>query len=300
MSSVRLLIAFTETARHGGFAAAARELGLSPSAVAKAVGRLEQQLGVRLFHRTTRRLGLTHEGEALFQRCRRVLDEFEAIERSAAQAGAGATGVLRIDVPVTYGKLHVVPVLAALALEHPALRVELRLSDEYADLVGGGLDAAVRIGEVDDSRLVARRIDRQELGVYAAPALLERTGRPRHPAETASRPCIAFRVPRTGRLRPWTFRVDGAPFTLQAPGPHVVNEGEGLVAAACAGLGLIQVPDYMATGAVRSGHLEEVLRAFRPEPTPISVVFPSNRQVPLRLRLFIDRLARPVTDGGHR
>ncbi|HWS74258.1 MAG TPA: LysR family transcriptional regulator [Quisquiliibacterium sp.] len=300
MSSVRLLIAFTETARRGGFAAAARELGLSASAVAKSVGRLELQLGLRLFHRTTRRVGLTQEGEALFERCRRVLDELEAIELSASQAGASATGVLRVDVPVTYGKQRIVPAVAALALEHPGLRIELRLSDQYADLIGSGLDAAVRIGEVDDSRLVARRIDRQHLGVYGSPALLERCGRPRHPREVAALPCVAFRLPHTGRLRPWTFRVDEAPFNLPAPGPHALNEGEGLVEAACAGLGLVQVPDYIAADAVRSGRLEEVLGAFRPEPTPISIVFPSNRQMPLRLRLLIDTLAGTAGTGGRR
>lgn len=298
MSSVRLLIAFTETARRGGFAAAARELGLSPSAVAKAVGRLEAQLGLRLFHRTTRRVGLTQEGEALFERCRQVLDELEAIELSAAQAGGGATGVLRIDVPVTYGKQRIVPVLAALALEQPALRIELRLSDQYADLIGSGLDAAVRIGAIDDSRLVARRIDVQHLGVYGAPSLLARAGRPRHPRDAGALPCVAFRIPHTGRLRPWGFRVERAPYTLPAPGPHACNEGEALVAAACAGLGLVQVPDYMATDAVRSGRLEEVLAEFRPEPTPISIVFPSNRQMPQRLRLLIDRLARKTGEGG--
>lgn len=300
MSSVRLLIAFTETARRGGFAAAARELGLSASAVAKAVGRLEQQLGVRLFHRTTRRVGLTQEGEVLFERCRRVLDELDAIELSAAQSGSSATGVLRLDVPVSYGKQRIVPAVAGLAATHPALRVELRLSDQYADLIGSGIDAAVRIGEVDDSRLVARRIDRQYLGVYGAPALLARHGRPAHPREVAAVPCVAFRLPHTGRLRPWAFRLDGAPFTLPGPGPHACNEGEALVEAACAGLGLVQVPDYIAADAVRSGRLEEVLADFRAEPTPISIVFPSNRQVPLRLRLLIDRLAQGAGDGGRR
>ena len=299
VSSVRLLIAFTETARRGGFAAAARELGLSPSAVAKAVGRLEAQLGLRLFHRTTRRVGLTQEGEALFERCRQVLDELEAIELSAAQAGRGATGVLRIDVPVTYGKQRIVPVLAALALEQPALRIELRLSDQYADLIGSGLDAAVRIGAIDDSRLVARRIDVQHLGVYGAPSLLARAGRPRHPRDAGALPCVAFRLPHTGRLRPWGFRIERASYALPAPGPHACNEGEALVAAACAGLGLVQVPDYMATDAVRSGRLEEVLAEFRPEPTPISIVFPSNRQVPQRLRLLIDRLTHRTGDGGN-
>src|SRR5687767_13786978 len=160
--SLRLLKAFAEAAKQRSFARAARVLGLSASAVTKSVQRLEQQAKLRLFQRTTRRVTLTQEGEQFYARCTRVLEEMDALALLAAGTAAAPTGVLRVDVPVTYGKKVILPLLARLARGHPQLRFEVRLSDQYADLIGSGLDALVRIGEVSDTRLVARQIDRQQ------------------------------------------------------------------------------------------------------------------------------------------
>ena len=289
-SSVRLLQAFAEAAKQRSFARAARELGLSPSAVTKSVQRLEQQLKLRLFQRTTRRVTLTQEGEELFARCTRVLDELGELSRLAAGAGQVPTGVLRVDVPVTYGKKVVLPALARLAAQHPQLRLDVRLSDQFADVIASGVDAVVRIGEVSDSRLVARRVDRQQLAVYGAPAYLRRRGRPRRTAELQAHACVVFQMPTSGRYRPWEFQVEGKPLAL-APAPaHVVNDAEGLVSAACAGLGLVQVPDLVAEESVRRGRLSEVLAAYRPKPMPISIVFASQRHMTSRLRAFIETL----------
>lgn len=290
-SSARLLQAFAEAAKHRSFARAARELGLSPSAVAKSVLRLEQQLRMRLFQRTTRRVALTQEGEELYVRCRRVLDELAGLADLAADAARQPAGVLRIDAPVTYGKRVVLPLAASLAQRHPALRLELRLSDQFSDVVGSGLDAVIRVGEVADARLVARRIDRQQLAVYASPRYLARKGRPRRPADIKSHDCVVFQMPSSGRHRPWEFLVKGRPVTLQPEPRHVVNDGEGLVCAVGAGLGLAQLPDLIAADAVKSGTVVEVLAAYRPKPMPISVVFPTSRHMPPRLRVFIDALA---------
>jgi DNA-binding transcriptional LysR family regulator len=290
VSSVRLLLAFAESARRASFAAAARELGLSPSAVAKSVARLEADLNLRLFHRTTRRVALTQEGEELYERCRRVLDELGELEQLAASAATEPAGVLRIDVPVTYGKQVLIPVLAALAQRHPALRLDVQLSDRYADVIGAGLDAVVRIGALDDSRLVARVFDRQHLGVYGAPGYLRQRGRPQVPADLAQHDCVVFRMPSTGRVRPWQFAVRGKPVALMPPDRYGMNDGEGIVAAAIAGLGLAQVPDYMAAPAVAAGQLEEVMVRHRPKPLPIALVYPTRRHLPLRLRVLIDAL----------
>lgn len=288
--SLRLLQAFDACAKQRSFARAARELGLSPSAITKSVRRLEETMKLRLFQRTTRRVTLTQEGEALHARSRRVLDELDALALLAAGTEAAPSGVLRLDLPITYGKKVVLPVLARLVREHPQLRLEIRLSDQFADVIGSGVDAVVRIGEVADARLVARRIDRQQLAVYGAPAYFARKPRPRRPADIAAHECILFQMPTSGRRRPWEFRVKGKRLALHPAPGHVVNEGEGIVSAACAGLGLIQVPDLMAAEAVRAGELEEVLQAYRPPPMPISVVFPTHRHMPPRLRLFIDAL----------
>lgn len=291
-SSVRLLQAFAEAAKQGSFARAARELGLSPSAVTKSVQRLEQQLGVRLFQRTTRRVALTQEGEALYVRCRRVLDELAELALAAAGSAASPTGVLRLDVPVTYGKKVIVPLLARLAQQHPGLRFDVRFSDAFTDVIGSGVDALLRVGAVADTRLVARRIDQQQLRVYGSPQYLRRRGRPRKPADLDGHDCLVFQMPSSGRYRHWEFREKGKtqakPLTFHPAPAHVWNDGEALVAAACMGLGLAQVPDLIAADAVDAGKLEEVLAAYRPAPMPISVVFATRRHMPMRLRAFID------------
>ena len=289
-SSVRLLQAFAEAARQRSFARAARELGLSPSAVAKSVLRLEQQLRLRLFQRTTRRVTLTQEGEEFYARCRRVLDELAELSLVAAQAAGAPAGTLRIDAPVTYGKKVIVPLAARLVARHPDLRLDLRLSDQFTDVVGSGVDAVVRIGAIADQRLVARRIDEQQLAVYGAPRYFKRRGRPRKPKDLQAHDCVLFQMPTSGRHRPWEFRVSQRALVLHPTPRHVVNDGEGLVSAASAGLGLVQVPDLMAEAAVKDGALEEVLAAYRPAPMPISVVFPTSRHMPPRLRAFIDAL----------
>jgi DNA-binding transcriptional LysR family regulator len=292
MASVRLLLAFAEGARRGSFAAAARELGLSPSAIVKSVARLERELGVRLFQRTTRQVKLTQDGEALYERCKRVLDELADLELAAANASREPTGVLRLDMPITYGKQVLLPLLTDLAQRHPALGLEVRLSDVYSEIVGSGMDAVVRIGEVNDSRLVARVFDFQYLGVYGSPAYFARTSRPQSVAVLERHNCLRFRIPTTGRDRPWQFLVDKKPVSLDPHLRYVVNDGEALVAAAIAGLGLIQVPSYMAAAAVKAGELVEVLAKFRPNPMPISLVYASTRHMPLRLRLLIDALTQ--------
>lgn len=289
-SSVRLLQAFAEAARQRSFARAARELGLSPSAVAKSVLRLEQQLRLRLFQRTTRRVALTQEGEQFYARCRRVLDELSELSLAAAEASRAPAGTLRIDVPITYGKKVIVPLAARLAARYPALRLELRLSDQFVDVIGSGVDAVVRVGEIADTRLVARRIGQQQLAVYGAPEYLGRKGRPHKPQDLKAHDCLVFQMPSSGRYRPWEFLFKRKPIVLQPAPRHVLNEGEGLVSAACAGLGLVQVPHYMAEDALKSGALEEVLVPYRPKPTPIFVVFPTHRHMPPRVRAFIDAL----------
>lgn len=296
-SSVRLLQAFAEAAKQRSFAKAARELGLSASAVTKSVQRLEQQVNLRLFQRTTRRVSLTQEGEQFYERCRRVLDELAELAHLAAGTSAAPTGILRVNVPTTYGKKVVLPALARLARSHAGLRFEIRLSDQFADIIGSGVDAVVRVGKVVDARLVARRIGEQQLAIYGSPDYLRRKGRPRRPADVRAHDCIVFQLPTTGRERPWEFQERGKRIALRLSAAHVVNDGEGLVSAACAGLGLTQVPDLIANDAVKAGLLEEVLAPYRPPPMPISVVFATHRYMPLRLRVFIDALSAQDAEG---
>ncbi len=199
MHQLQALLAFSETAKRGSFAAAARDIGAVPSTVAKAVTRLELSLGLRLFHRSTRQVSLTLDGERLFARCQRVLAEVEALHADAAGTRAAPGGSLRIDVPVVLGRRVIVPMLADLAARHPALDLDVRLSDAYADLVKDGVDLALRIGELADSRLVARRVGSQDWVLCAAPAYLARKGVPRSVRALVSHDAVVFRLPTSGR-----------------------------------------------------------------------------------------------------
>jgi DNA-binding transcriptional LysR family regulator len=287
---VEQFLAFAQAARRGSFAEAARDLGSSPSAVAKSVARLEAGLGVKLFHRTTRRVSLTDDGERLFRRCERVLAEVEDLQAEAAGVRAQPSGTLRIDLPITYGRRIVMPLLARMVHQHPALRLDVRLHDSYADVVREGLDVAVRVGALRDSSLVARRIDSQQLIVVASPQYLDRHGTPGRIEDLARHSAILFRQPSSGRNRPWQLRQGRRQVELHPEHRAQVNDGEGMVAAAVASLGLAQIPDYMATDELARGVLVEVMATHRPAAMPISAVMPSSRLMPPRVKVLLETL----------
>lgn len=290
MSGVQKFLSFAQAARRGSFAEAARDLGSSPSTVAKSIARLEAELGVKLFHRTTRRVSLTDDGERLYHRCERVLAEVEDLQAEAAGVRAAPSGTLRIDLPITYGRRIVMPLLGQLLRQHPDLKLDVRLQDGYADLVREGLDMAVRVGALQDSTLVARRIDWQQLVIVASPDYLAAHGTPRRIDDLARHAAVTFRLPSSGRSRPWQLR-QGRRAVVLHPEPRAqVNDGEGMVAAVVLGLGLAQVPGYMVSDEVASGRVVEVLAAHRPAPMPINVVMPSSRLMPPRVKAALDVL----------
>ncbi|MGZ5180606.1 MAG: LysR family transcriptional regulator [Ramlibacter sp.] len=290
MNSLQQLIAFADTARHGSFAAAARETGSAPSTLAKAVARLEAGLGVRLFHRTTRQVSLTPDGERLFARCQRLLAEVDELKSEASGVRAAPSGLLRIDVPIVLGRRLILPVLARLLREHPGLSLDVRLQDGYADLVKEGIDLAIRAGELKDSSLVARRFTSQTLLLVASPDYLAARGTPRRLEQLARHDAVVFRMPSTGKPRPWAFRQRGEPVELHPASAVRLNDGEALVEAARLGLGLAQVPDYFVRDEIARGELVELLPGLRPAPMPISFVYPAARLVPQRVRVLIDAL----------
>jgi len=290
MHGLQQLIAFAETAKHGGFAAAAREQGVSPSTLAKSVGRLEADLGVKLFHRTTRQVKLTPDGERLFARCERVLAEVDDLQAEASGSRAAPAGMLCIELPVFYGKTFVMPLLADLLHRHPGLRLDIRLADRQVDLVRDGVDLAVRIGHLRDSTLVARRVDQQGLALCASPAYLAARGTPRRIDDLAGHAAVVFRLPTSGRDRPWQFRQRGKPVELTPPARVRVSETEGLLEALRMGMGLGQLPDVVVAGDLAGGALVEVLPSCRPEPMPIHVVHPSGRLLPARVRVALEAL----------
>ena len=290
MPGLQQYLAFAQTARRRSFAAAARDLGGSPSTLAKSVARLEATLGVKLFHRTTRQVSLTADGERLFHRCERVLAELEDLHADAAGARVAPAGTLRLDLPIFYGRRFVLPLLAALQREHPALGFEVRLQDGFADLVRDGIDLAVRMGELRDSSLVARRIDWQQLVMVATPSYLQAHGTPQRIEDLAGHKSVAFRMPSSGRKRPWQLRQGRRTVELHPEHTLLINDTEGLGAAARLGLGLCQLPDNIVQDELARGDLIEVLSPSRPPPMPISAVLPSGRMVPPRVRVLLDAL----------
>jgi DNA-binding transcriptional LysR family regulator len=219
-----------------------------------------------------------------------VLAEVEDLHADALGSRAAPSGMLRINMPVFYGKRFVLPLLVKLLRQHPALQLDLRFSDKFADLVIENLDLAVRIGTLADSSLVARRVDQQQLVLCASPRYLAARGTPQRIEDLAGHDAIAFRVPTSGRQRPWQFRQGGLSVEL-LPSPRIfVNDTETLVDALKTGEGLSQLPDNLAEDELRRGELIEVLAASRPEPMPISLVHQSGRLLPARVRVAIEAL----------
>lgn len=289
MQGLQSLLAFSETAKHGGFAAAARAMGTNPSTVAKAVGRLEASLGLRLFHRTTRQVRLTNDGEQLYERCQRVLAELDDLQTAAGNR-AEISGTLRVNMPIVYGRKVIQPVLARLVAQHPALELDLRLSDAYVDLVRDGIDVAIRIGHLNDSSLAARRFASQQIILVASPGYLRQHGTPANLRDLALHRYVLFRMPTSGRDRPLQFSVRGRLHALAPTHGSRMDDGEAMVRAAALGMGLTQVPDYMAEDELADGRLVEVLPQLRAPVMPIHAVMPANRMVPARVRVLLDAL----------
>ena len=288
--SLQQMAAFAETARHGSFAAAARELGSAPSTLAKAVARLEASLQVKLFHRTTRQVSLTPDGERLYGRCERLLADLEALQAEASGTREEPAGLLRVDLPIVMGREFVLPVLARMAQRHPRLELDVRLQDGYADLVKEGIDVALRLGPLKDSTLVAQRVASQSMVLVASRAWIARNGTPRRLEDLAVHEALVFRMPTSGRDRPWHFRQGGKDVELHPPTRIRINDGEGLVAAVRLGLGIAQLPEYFVRRELASGEVVEVLKSLRPAVMPVLAVYPGARLVPARVRAFLQEL----------
>ncbi len=285
---------FVQAAESGSFAEAAARLELSRSAVAKAIARLEQRLGVRLFHRTTRRQALTEDGQAYYERCVRALAELDAAEAALDSGRREPRGRLRISMPVVFGRHCVAPVLRALAMRHPALELDLSFSDRVAHLVEEGFDLAVRLGPLADSTsLAARRLGVQHMGIGAAPGYLEARGRPRTVAELDGHAGIAYL--RGGRDADWTL-VDeqGRPCRPRIDVRLWLDDLQAIADAAIAGIGLAWLPCWMLARYMRSGELELVLDHSHSLPREIYAVWPHSHYLPSKTRAAIDALVAQI------
>ena len=279
--------AFVRAASAGSLSAAGRQMGLSPAMATKHVDALEARLGVKLFHRTTRRLSLTEAGSNYLDACQRILADIDETEADISSRRINATGLLRMNVPLSFGTRYIAPLLPAFTQRHPAVRVELGLTDSQVDLLDGGWDMAVRIGRLRDSTLQARKLGNCALVVCAAPAYLGQRGVPRQVAELAQHNCLGYTL---AQGRDWAFGRDGS-VRVPVSGNLLANNGSALLAAAIGGQGVIYQPEFIVAGALRRGELV-ALELDRPpmDVGGIHLLYPPDRRPPAKVRVMADFL----------
>jgi DNA-binding transcriptional LysR family regulator len=272
---------FVKVVEHGGFTAAARDLGVPKSTVSRQVARLEDRLGVRLLERTTRALRTTEVGQAYYERCTRILAEVVEAEGAVTEAQAEPRGRLRISAPLTFGYLFLGEVIAAFLQSHPQVRIDISLTDRRVDLIDEGFDLAIRIGQLDDSTLVARRLGWAAAVVAASPEYLSRFGRPQVPEELRQHRCLHY------EYRGFGWRFGGV--SVPVDGPLVSNNGDLLRAAAVAGLGIIITPRFIIADELRDGRLVSILEEhLGAEGAGIWAIYPANRHLSAKVRSFVD------------
>jgi len=276
--------AFVQSVEAGSFARAADKLGLTRSAVGKSVARLEQRLGVRLFHRTTRVHSLTEDGHAFYERCKRALEEIDAAEAALDAGRREPAGRLRVSVPLVFGRHCVAPVLTKLARRHPRLDLELAFSDRVSDLLEDGFDLAVRIGELRDSpNLAARRLGSQTFVMCAAPSYLGKRRRSLRAEDFASLTALTYS--RAGAETPWQVPV----------ARHLrFDDVQAIADAALAGIGIARLPHWLIAPLVKSGSLVLLMEGAELESSDIHAVWPHSRYLPSKTRAAIDALAREL------
>lgn len=295
MIDLDAMAVFVRVVETESFSAAARGLDLSPSAVSKQVSRLENQLGVRLLHRTTRKLGLTDAGSTFFQRATRLLADAEDVERSVADLGTGPRGRLRVSLPLAFGRVHVTPVLVDFLRRYPEIQLDVSYADTFVDLVAEGFDVAVRIGDLADSSLIARRLAQNRRAVVGSASYFAQHGRPLVPADLADHNCFLYAY-RQERNR-WGFLgPEGGEIQVAVRGALETNESEVLHAFVRAGLGIALIPLWLVGPDLAAGRLEEVLSDHHVPDKPIQVVYPSGRHLSPKVRAFVDILVERFRD----
>jgi len=289
---------FVRAAAGGSLSMAARHLGMSPAMATKHVNALERRLGVKLFHRTTRRLSLTDAGSNYLEACQRILPDIDEAETTAASQRVKATGLLRMNMPVSFGSRFVAPLIPEFSRRHPDVKVELGLSDAHVDLIAGRWDLAVRIGRLTDSPLQARRLGDSAMLVCAAPDYLDRRGVPRRVAELTQHNCLSYSLSTMQNSKEWVFGSSGE-FRVAISGDLLANNGDALLAAAVAGQGIIYQPHFIVGEALKRGELV-TLKLDKPaiELGGIHVLYPPDRRPPAKVRVMIDYLAEAFAHTG--
>jgi len=296
IESLSGIATFVAVARAASFTQAGEVLGISRSAVGKAVARLEGRLGVKLFHRTTCRLALTADGEAFFAVCARALESVAEAEASLGSKLLVPAGRLRIDMPAAFGRKVMLPVLLGIGKAYPALQLTLTFTDHVIDLVEEGVDLAIRFGTLENSSdLVARRLTGHRWVICAAPSYLAAHGAPQSPDDVAGHQCIVGY--RRGRPLAWHISQDGQPTRLAPPPTHQIGDGEAMIDAAVAGIGLCQMPLALMRPHIEAGRLVTVLDAWTRREVDVHAVWPRTAHLRPKVRHVVDTLVTLAAEG---
>jgi LysR family transcriptional regulator for bpeEF and oprC len=297
MPDLRTLAIFVKVAERQSFVRAATDLGITQSGVSNSIKRLEDQIGTPLLLRTTRRVSLTEDGAAFFERCRQALAAIDEAEQVLKRAQIRPSGTLRIDVPIAFGRLKLVPPLGAFQDEYPDVRLRITFTDRYIDLIEEGVDVAVRFGALQDSSLIARRLTTTQFNVVGSPRYLAKHGRPKTLDDLKAHNCLAFAARDTRRTRDWRFATADGETTLTPRGAMTLTDGASMCDAATAGYGLAQLHNYYLDIAIAQKKLVPVLAEFNPRPIPISLVYPQMRHLTPNVRAFVDFMVARFKTG---
>ena len=290
MDTLTSMKVFTTVVDAGSFAAAAERLDISRAMASKYVAQLEEQLGTRLLHRTTRKLRLTETGAAYHERCQHILGEISEAEAQAANLTLQPRGTLRLAMPISFSLRHVTPLLAGYLRQYPEVSIDATLSDRYGDLIEEGFDLALRIGPPPEGNLIARRIASDRFAICATPAYLEKHGTPATPEDLARHNCLLYSYSSAGTS--WRLRgPDGAEHNVKVSGSLRANNGDLLNQLGADGIGILRQPCFLVGAQLRDGRLIEVLKEYRSDPIGIYAVYPSRRHLSAKIRTFVDYLA---------
>lgn len=284
MKNFNGLLEFIHVAETGSFTKAAKRLSSSVAHISRQVGALENRLGVKLFHRTTRKVSLSEVGHVYFQHCRPVLDGLREAERAALNLQDKPVGKLRFTAPVAYGEKILAPLIGDFMAMYDGIQVDLELTNRQLDLIDGGFDLAIRLGKLEDSSLIAKKLASRTLHICGAPDYLEKHGEPHTLSELENHNCLL------GTLDYWRVRVDGTVRNIRVNGNMRCNNGPTLLKLAQNGHGIVQLPDYYLDEVLKRGEIVTILKNYEPEREGIWAVYPPNRHLSSKVRVFLDYL----------
>lgn len=296
MNKLQAMEVFVNVVDAGGFTRAAENMQLPKATVSTLIQSLEATLAVKLLHRTTRHVSVTADGAAYYERCLRILSDVRDAEESLSRTRLSPSGRLRVDVPTGLAGSVLMPGLPDFFVRYPDIQMEMGCSDRAVDLIEEGVDCAVRAGQLVDSNLIARRVGILHFVTCATPAYLDRYGRPAHPDELMRHRCVNYFSSKTGKIFDWDFSRGSERVQVALPGHIALNDSSAYTAAGLAGLGIVQMPNFLVEPMLKDGSFEPVLSGWTSDSIPIHVVYPQNRHLSAKVRVFVEWVAELMSN----